>query len=825
MNDLNSELAWEQNMVDFGVDRFRKQQEQAQDRGDYTGTSGGKRLLKGYLGQVSEFIAHYCAGNQPGGRRRSKFTPILAAVDPDKLALFTLTEVISAVYGESDVTAAANRIGVMVEDELRFTEFEIAKPALFAQLQRDLDQRKSENYRHRHRVLVHTMNKNEMEWKSWGTEMCVNVGALLLSLALDATDIVYKETIRQGRKSKVVLRATPEVLEWIAKSDEALAVLLPDRMPTLIPPEDWTTHLDGGYHLPRLRASTGLVKFRRGEAGHKHKRLMPEAQIAPVVSAVNGMQRTPWRINKRVLETMQAVWESNLGVGMPPSQPYEVPKSPIEIGRKDLSDQEQELLTAWKTEAREVHALEKHRQSLVLGVSRAMRIGEMLKEQEHFYYVYQLDFRGRVYAASSGVSPQGSDPSKGLLEFSTGKPLGERGLYWLKVHGANKYGEDKCSYDDRVAWVDDRRDQWAAVARDPLGFRNHWKDADKPYQFLAFCFEYAAAVEHGPTYVSRLPVALDGSCNGLQHFSAMLRDPIGGAAVNLTPSPCPSDIYQDVADVATEKLRSLVRSPAVTDAEVGARNAAINWLGLFDKLGYEGMPRKASKKPVMTLPYGSTQQACTSSLFSWYMEQQVNYFPEGTAFKHCIMMSALLWESISEVVVAARAAMDWLQDAAGTLAKDDVPLIYNSVLGLPIYQGSPNTDIKRVCHRIGGAQMRLNVMVEIDGISARKQRQGSSPNLVHNVDAAHMQMCINAGLAVGIDNFAMIHDDFGTHACHIDEWHKIIREQFIKLHTDHDILQEFKDAQETHWGSDLPDLPAKGTLDLGSVAESPYFFG
>jgi DNA-directed RNA polymerase len=37
-------------------------------------------------------------------------------------------------------------------------------------------------------------------------------------------------------------------------------------------------------------------------------------------------------------------------------------------------------------------------------------------------------------------------------------------------------------------------------------------------------------------FVSHLPVAFDGSCNGLQNYSMMLRDEVGGAATNLVPS-------------------------------------------------------------------------------------------------------------------------------------------------------------------------------------------------------------------------------------------------------------------------------------------------
>ena len=86
-------------------------------------------------------------------------------------------------------------------------------------------------------------------------------------------------------------------------------------------------------------------------------------------------------------------------------------------------------------------------------------------------------------------------------------------------------------------------------------------------------------------------------------------------------------------------------------------------------------------------------------------------------------------------------------------------------------------------------------------------------------------MCVNAGVAEGIEDFAMIHDDFGVPADRIDEWHRIIREQFVRLHTEFNVLQEFKDAQEELNGLELPELPSLGNLNLADVIESPYFFG
>jgi len=800
-------------MLNYGADRFRAQENSLIDGGHYAQTSAGSKLLKGYLSQVSEYISNYLAGNCG---RRGKYWKVLDLVDADKIAMFTLQSCITALYVESHVTSIVRQIGGMVQDELRFKTFEAENSELFRTLQNDMDRRQTDSYRHRHRVLVHAMNKEQIEWKAWDDETRFGVGATALSLMLKSSDLFEKKTISSARKKQQFLVPSEAALEWMERSDEAVAAMLPDRMPCLIPPADWDDNYAGGYYTPKLRMMTPLVKTRRGPAGDAHRRLLRSTEMPEVLNAVNALQRTPWRVNSAVLETMQIVWDQNLGIGMPPSEPLDIPQSPVHnLDRSNLTPQQEKDFQDWKGIAREMHTMEKQRQGKVLQTARTIRIAGLLKDKEQFYYVYQCDFRGRVYSAASGVSPQGDDAGKAVLQFGEAKPLGTRGLYWLKVHGANKYGEDKCSFDARAAWIEDRHDQWVAVAEDPIGARAYWKDADKPWQFLAFCFEYAEAVQVGAAYRSRLPIALDGSCNGLQHFSAMLRDRVGGRAVNLTDTGQPEDVYQEVADVCWDKLL-LARS--------SGEGMAANWIDCIQAAGHETMPRSLTKKPVMTLPYGSTQQACTGSILAWYAPIGSG-LPDNETFAHCVYLSHLLWESISEVVVAARGAMDWLQEAAGTLAHEGEPLVYRSPMNFPVYQGSRKSEKKEVYCSIGGSRMHLMIQVDTEEIDARRQRQGSSPNLVHHVDATHMMMCINAGAEQGIDSFAMIHDDFGTHACHIDEWHGIIRHCFVRMHSDNDFLGKFKKTQENSSGLTLNTLPPSGDLDIEEVFESTYFFG
>ena len=137
------------------------------------------------------------------------------------------------------------------------------------------------------------------------------------------------------------------------------------------------------------------------------------------------------------------------------------------------------------------------------------------------YMPYLLDFRGRIYAKPQFLNPQGSKLAKGLLTFATGKPLGERGVFWLAVHTANCFGYDKASLEDRVKWVKDNERMILDCACEPIEFQE-WTKADSPWEFLAACMEWSNYLTHGEGYICALPISVDGKCNGLAHWTRQM---------------------------------------------------------------------------------------------------------------------------------------------------------------------------------------------------------------------------------------------------------------------------------------------------------------
>lgn len=54
-----------------------------------------------------------------------------------------------------------------------------------------------------------------------------------------------------------------------------------------------------------------------------------------------------------------------------------------------------------------------------------------------------MDFRGRVYPVPPHLNHLGSDLARSMLIFAEGRPLGPKGLDWLKIHLVNLTGLKK----------------------------------------------------------------------------------------------------------------------------------------------------------------------------------------------------------------------------------------------------------------------------------------------------------------------------------------------------------------------------------------------
>lgn len=438
----------------------------------------------------------------------------------------------------------------------------------------------------------------------------------------------------------------------------------------------------------------------------------------------------------------------------------------------------------------------------------ATRTAEFYRHYPELYFVWFADSRGRLYPVTQGISPQGSDLQKGLLEFANGKPLGESGVRWFLINGANKSGYDKATLAQREVWHLEHRDMILACAEDPVN-NLWWLETDNPVQFLAWCFEYAEfdKLVDKPQYVSHLPVGLDGSCNGLQHYSAMLRDEIGGRAVNITKNEEMSDIYKEVAVVAAVKMAC---STNQEDESLRSK-----WMS-------HGLDRSLTKRSVMTTPYGVTQRSAVKYVQEDYlMKGKAPCFTQAEYYNAAICAMNYIWPSIGEVVIKAREAMDWLRQAGRELGKkgeSDGVIFWTSPSGFLASQSYYQLEEHMIRTKLYG-HARIKVVTESNESSPDRHATALAPNFVHSCDAAHLVITTYTLSQHGVIDFAMIHDDFGTHAADTQLLYDTIRNTFYGIYSVCNPLEDFSNLH----GVKAP-LPTPGNLDLSEVLESEFFF-
>jgi len=826
-NELwNEQVKMEERMRNDGIQRFQKQEQEARKASRESDTDYGRCLASNGLESLAQAIRDFLDQADSGkSGRRSGAAKILWDLEPEVAALVAIKGVLDNISREQrPLQATAVQLGQRVEDELRYRAFQQQDQKYFDTVNQDLQKRTS-NAQWRHRVIVGKMNKRGIEFDPISETDKLKTGIKLAELVQNTLGIVELSHYRDEKgKTHRALVTTPDMLKWIKKREVNRAAMFPQFMPCVIPPRDWSTPFDGGYHTKAARTKQfRLVKPVKALKKSVKDNYLEEIagiadQMPEVYEAVNAMQRTPWRINRDVLSVFQQLWD-DMETTPQAGLPAKVDKDPeMEVPKPADFDTSEESQKWWKKQAMKVHEENQKNHGKIIQVDRVRRIAELYKDYDAIYFPYQLDFRGRVYAVPMFLQPQGSDLARGLLTFGEGKPINdERAAGWLMIHGANTFGNDKVSLEERIAWVEEHHESILACADDPLGNR-WWMDADDPWQFLAFCFEYAGLIREGYGFVSHLPVQLDGSCNGLQHFSAMLRDEVGGEATNLTPSERPNDIYQQVADVVTGKLSSIASAGGTKE---DSQELAQQWLDL-------GVTRKTTKRSVMIMPYGGTRMSMRDYVEEHLKDDRPGEYPWEDLGRPTGFLASIIWEAIGEVVIAGREAMDWLQKVAKLLSKEELPVNWQVPTGFVVMQSYPTMKNRRVKTTLGDTLIYLTLQEATDELDKSKQANAISPNFVHSLDAAAMHKYVVKAREYGLNHFSLIHDSYGTHAADTDLSVDCLRAAFVEMYLNHDPLQEFADQVLPLLSDEqrrkVPPMPSKRNLDIERVLESDYFF-
>ena len=314
----------------------------------------------------------------------------------------------------------------------------------------------------------------------------------------------------------------------------------------------------------------------------------------------------------------------------------------------------------------------------------------------------------------------------------------------------------------------------------------------------------------------------------VQHFSAILRDPIGAKEVNLAPGDKPNDIYQTVANKVNVVLRQDAQTGTgdTTDEKTqqiryGIKTLAQGWLSF-------GVTRKVTKRPVMTLAYGAKQFGFRDQILEDTIVSHIGegLFTSDNANQYAGYMAKLIWDAVQTTVIKAVEGMEWLQKVARMVTKNGEVIQWTTPMGFIVQQ-------PYMVYQVHTYQMRfLHITkrfydAEMTGeVDRRKQSQAIAPNFIHSMDASHLQLTVNRAAEAEITNFAMIHDSYGTSLAKAGLLFYLIRKCFVEMYLTHDVLTAFENDMVPFISSKqhLPPQPTKGMFNIDQIKESLYAF-
>jgi hypothetical protein len=447
-----------------------------------------------------------------------------------------------------------------------------------------------------------------------------------------------------------------------------------------------------------------------------------------------------------------------------------------------------------------------------------------MQTQGRFVCPSYFDFRGRIFPATQ-LNIQGNAAVRSLFLFADGEEVGEAGaaqaLPWLRQYVVSCWGRLGDRRAGELTYVEKVTDaewaghvaQFAAWAAAAVLDARQWpmlvarleqERVKSPFLFLAACLELAQlnSVFASGRYVARLPIFLDFTASGPQHFCLLARDEKGGELVNLVPRDRPRDLYTEAGKAILPELKrtAAARAPVLqygADLRVLARS-------ILDHAWFE---RQWTKPVLMPWGYDITEHGATDALLS-----------AGVDFKEALYLRDLLFTAVPRLLPRAAAVKAWLRRASRVMSKAGGHLRWVAPDGFPMtnrYHKPDVVDIDLFAHR--RPYSYRETVGDLPAIDAKRAADAAAANTVHAIDAVVARDVARAARGVKVP-LATLHDCFATNAARSGWLHGKVLQLLAEFHEQHDVLAEIAKLS----GLKLPRRPRKGKLDVSLVPTCKY---
>lgn len=815
------------------IEDYLKKLNKAIESNRFDETPEGILLVKlGFL-EYRNMIAKYLEKELRSIHGKTQNFIKLLSDNPDELALISLQVIISRVGKKNGSTIASisQHITKKLTELHFFDRLKKDNPKLLSYLGQEY---KKANKRRKEELVskhIDKLYKIDFDTNVGDKAIATKVGSTLIDLFIKSGANIIElkeERKRSGRSYKTYYKAvmTKEAVDILLNySNKDIIIKNTNMLPMLVKPNDWSGNEDGGYLLHKI----DLVKTK--SKAHKEYIQSHRIRLHRVYKVVNKLQSIPWRVNKDMLDLIDKVFYGNM---IDPNSPKTLPRCYGKIpsffnykaedliepspGYPEDTKDNPELLKKWGewNKHRESVKIELDaEQSRRLDFVNALNVAKEMRDRERFYFVLQLDYRGRVYYNNQFFNPQTKGYVKSMLEFEEGRVLDDTGLYWLKIHTANVFGNDKDLLPDRIKWFEENEKTIIRIGKNPIENMKDWVWVDSPFEYVAACMGYIKYLNNEPV---NLPIQLDATNSGIQFYSGLVFDEAGAQTVNVVNKldsngeVMRADIYQDVADLVNKKLSTgdYPKNIPYNDSE-GVKHdrwTATEALSLRGKI-----TRSITKKNTMTVAYSVTSRGMMDQNWNTMKEAilENKVFWEGDNWVVNKLITELNEKSIFNLISGAKLGQEYLKEVASKLT--DTAKWYSPLYNFPVFQPSFKYDEHRVNTPVGRLFLKMSNDVDLD---KRKQLSSIAANFIHSLDSSLLMYCVDNAR----DNIGVIHDCFLVHPNDGDDIRKNYKEGYIEIMKGKPLekFQEGFDLDE----EDKVEVPNLGTLNLDDVLDSEY---
>jgi len=775
---IEEQLEWERHAKAQGLSRLHQQTAklEAQDYASASiyGIASIDTIMPRVIAEIERTV-EYRVKRGKNGVAYKEIAQYLADIEAMACAAITLKVIFDKVFSLKDDANmdvnVADAVGTAVEQECQMRWYEREVPGLLHVLKQQY-WHESKGTAQKFSVIRLMMNRQGIIWSKWPRDVRVQLGVWLLDCVCNVSGWFEILHTREGRKTKKLL--VPSAAFMDAK-DEIMAnaeLFAPLAWPMLVPPRDWSNEKAGGYYLNEVMLGHDMV--RRGDPD----RIQGETPI----EFLNKIQGVAYRLNPFIVEVAEVLFKRGYKVGkFIPIVEVPLPPKPV-----DIADNK-EARQGYKRDA--AHVMDKNAQAFKKSCRTRMTMDavDKYKDRERFYLPWSFDYRGRAYPIPAFLTPQDTDFGKSLLQFADAAFITNDCVEWLKFQVATTFGLDKAPIGERLDWVDNNTSLITRVVTDPIGNIGDWEGTEEPWLFLAACEEYYYTCIDCSRSFTRLPIAVDATCSGVQILAGLARDASAARLVNVLPGDKPQDAYREVAEVALPNIPE--RLKPYTD-------------------------RKVTKRTVMTLPYNSKPHSNRKYIREAYDEKDEC---DPVTKEELTKVVSAVRGAMREVLPGVMDVMEWIEREVGIIIKGGADhLEWVTPSGFVVYQKLNKKEVEKLDLQLLGRVSRFSVATgDTDEVNLQKHKNTTSPNLIHSLDASLLHL---ATLKFDAP-IALIHDSVLCRASDMGCLSYLIRETYMYMFAEHDYLRDW--AKQVGATTEPPIID---TLEPESVIESTYFF-